>query len=241
MPFTKTFQVLDQFVKEFTKESTSKPISGEGARLFPFIPIEDPTGNSVDFLVRYYKRSGESAVEDVREFYPCIIIQDFAPKINSAIQWGKDYVEGVYDEVKKQREYVYLPIPMMFQFQVACVTKRKKESKGAEDWFLGKFQYGTAKFFEFNKIVSPEGFVADIVPYSVDSTEVEREDGRFETIYDFTLETFIHARAKSYIFVNEQEGFSGGNFSDTLEKLTVALSMGNIKDLETVLQYEFEV
>lgn len=241
MPLTKTYQVLEQFLKEFKKDSTDKPIPGEGSRVFPFIPIETMGGVTVDFLLRYYNRSGESSVEDVREFYPCIIIQDFAPEIDKSFQWGKTFVEGVYDEVNKKREYVSLPIAMNFRFQVSSVTKRKKESFGSTDWFLERFVSGGQDFFEFNKIQSEEGFVADIVPYSVNSTDIERGDGRFETVYDFTLKTFIHAKVKSYIFVPEQEGFSGGVFYDTLEKLKLSLSMGNLKDLETVLQYEFEI
>ena len=110
MPLTKTYQVLEQFLKEFKKDSTDKPIPGEGSRVFPFIPIETMGGVTVDFLLRYYNRSGESSVEDVREFYPCIIIQDFAPEIDKSFQFGKTFVEGVYDEVNKKREYVSLPI-----------------------------------------------------------------------------------------------------------------------------------
>lgn len=239
MPFTKTHQPFEQFVLQFTKDTEQKPISGEGSRLFPMLPLELFTGETADFMVRYYKRSGESSAEDVREYYPCIILQDFAPEIDSSMVWDKDWIEGFYDEVRQKRDKVYLPIPMTYKFQVSAVTKRKKESSGVNDWFLANFISNAPNFFEMNRFESSEGVVADIVPYSITATELERDDGRFETVYDFMLKTFIHAKAKSYIFVSDEVGYSGGNFEDTLEKLTVALEMGNLKNLETVLQHEF--
>lgn len=240
MPLTKTHQVLEQFSNEFLKLAINKPIASEGGRIFPFIGIETFGGKSTDFMVRYYKRSGESSVEDVAEYYPCIVIQDFMPEIDKSFKWGRNWVEGVYDEFQKKREIVFLPIPMEFKFQVSAVTKRKQEQMAVSDWFLSRFISGSQDFFTFNKFESEEGFVGDVVPYTISSNEVDRGDGRFEIAYDFILKTFIHTKVKNFIFV-ENQGFVGGDFQDTLEKISVSLSMGNLKDLETVLQHKIEL
>lgn len=245
MPFFKTHQPLEQFIKQFTDGTTPKTITGEGDRTFPMLPVTLFTGEVTDFLVRYYNRSGESSIEDVREYYPCIVIQDFIPEIDRTKLWDKDWLEGYYDEVSQTRDYITLPIPMIFKFQVSAVTKRQKEKAGVNDWFLEKFMCNDPKFFEFNKLQTDDGFVADITPYRVNTTEIPRMDGRFEYVYDFILETYIHAKSKSYIFVTDEDenptGVSGGDFRDTLEKIKASLSMGNLKDLETVLQHEFEL
>ena len=241
MPFTKTHQVFEQFLQKFISGTTPKTISGEGDREFPMLPVELFTGETTDFMVRYYKRSGESSVEDVREYYPCIVIQDFVPEIDKTKVWDKNWLEGIYDSANQTREYIVLPIPMVFKYQVSAITKRHKEAGSINDWFLENFISGMPNFFEFNKMQTDSGFVADIVPYRIDTVEIDRGDGRFEYVYDFTLQTYIHAKSKSYIFVSEQDGFSGGNFMETLEKLKVSLNIGNLKDLETVLQHEFEI
>lgn len=269
MLLTKTYQVVEQFVKQFTDKATMKQLSGD-KREFPFIPINIYGDKEVDFLVRYFNRSGESSIEDYREYYPCIVIQDFPPEIDKQRLWGKNWVEGVYDEVNKKREMVILPIPMNFKFQVSCITRRKKENMGANDWFLQNFISGTQDFFTFNKVDYGDGFVGNVVPYNVDISNITREDGRFEYVYDFSIKTFIHIHQKNYIFVKEtgvnntgvvtgetgnngtasnpnpsnnqpstKSGFVGGNFMDTLEDLRVTLSMGNLKDVEAVLQHKF--
>lgn len=239
--FTKTHQPVEQFINQFTKGTTVKTIPGEGDRLFPMLQIPLFTGEVSEFMVRYYKRSGESSVEDAREYYPCIVIQDFAPEIDATLLWGKEFVEGIFDEARGMREYVYLPVPMNYRFQVSAVTRRQKEASGINDWFLQRFISGTSSFFEFNKMQTDEGFVADVTPYTVKVSENPREDGRFEYVYDFTLKTYIHAKSKSYIFVSEQDGYCGGNFMDAVEKITTRLSIGNLANLNKVLQHEFDI
>jgi len=243
MPFTKTHQVPKEFFNFFLSKATKKPISGDN-RQHPMLPIELHTGGTEDFMVRYYKKGGESSAEDVREFYPCFVIQDFQPEIDKRRLWGRDYIDGIYDDVNKTTEKIILPIPFMYKFQVSVVAKRKREIDSANDWFMQNFSLHRPDCFTFNSFDTDEGKVGDIVPYRIEFTEIPREDRRFEYAYDFTLDTTIHARAKTYTASEEDgefNGFVGGNFEDALEKIKLTLKVGDLTGLKEVVYQNFEV
>lgn len=237
MPFFKTHEVPKGFFDLFLLETTKKVIQGDN-REHPMLPIDLYTGEQTDFMVRYYKRSGESSVEDVMEYYPCIVIQDFQPELNKTMLWGKDYVEGIVDVVSGKREIIYLPIPVTYRFQVSIVTRRLKEVQSANDWFLNKFSFNRPDCFEFNGIETDEGLVADIVPYTAQFGEVPRQDGRFEYVFDFTLDTVLHAKSKPYT-TNEDGSFAGGNFGDMVEKLTLVLNLKDYQQYKTLITENF--
>lgn len=248
MPFFKSHEVFEQFFNVFAKDTINKKLPGDSITELPFIPIKIFTGETTDFLLKYYKRSGESSIEDIGEYYPCIVIQDFQPEINKQELWGKNYVEGVIDSLRGMRERIILPLPMIYKFQVSVVTRRHKEIHGANDWFYENFDLGEPGFFTFNKMDTEDGFVGDIVPYWTMQNDVPREDNRFECAYDFTLKTYLHAKSKSYKFVQPTTGtnptpggFQGGNFEEMIEKIKIILQMQRFSDFERILQYEFEL
>lgn len=221
MPFFKTHEVSNAFFKFFLDQTAKKQIEGDN-REHPMLAVPLYTGETVDFMLRYYKRSGESSIEDVMEYYPCIVIQDFQPEIDKTKLYGRGYIEGMYDAINKTREYISLPIPLTYKFQVSVVTRRRKEVQGANDLFFQMFDFQVPDCFEFNRIETEEGFVADIVPYRASWGEVPREDRRFENAYDFTLDTHVHAKFKDYTY-DENLGFIGGNFRDALERINLTL------------------
>jgi len=240
MPFIKTHEVGEAFFNLFLDKATQKKVAGDSLNYHPMLPVTLYSGVDKDFMVRYYNRSGESSIEDTLEYYPCIVIQDFQPELDRSIVFGKDYIEGIVDELSGKTELITLPIPMSYRFQVSSVTRRLSEVQGAQDWFLNTFNFQRSDCFEFNKLETDEGYVADIVPYSVSFANVPREDGRFEYSYDFKLSTFIHAKSKQYTF-SEEGGYTGGNFEDMVESIKFALNMKNISTFEQILQTEFEI
>ena len=235
----KSHEVLDGFLKEFTRRGFYRPEDVNKDR--PYVAIETFNGN-VDFLVKYFNRSGESSAEDLQEEYPCIVIQDFTPVPNAKYRWGRDWIDGFYDKISGKTEQLFLPVPLLFRFQVTAITRKFSEKSGIIDWFYQHLMPSGVDFFEFNKVASEHGFVADIVPYKVTTNETELTDGRFFINYDFELETFIHFKAKSYTFVSNEVGFSGENFKDALEKISLSLETMSydslIKKLETILIIE---
>lgn len=239
MPFFKTHEVSKGFMEFFLDKSLSAKIEGDSLHEHPMIPVKVHTGETIDFMLRYFKRGGESSGEDTMAYFPCIVIQDFQPEINKALIYGKDYVEGVIDTLKGTREMIILPVPMKYRFQVSAITRRYKEAQGVQDWFLQNFDFQRPDCMEFNRIDTEDGMVADIVPYRAVFGEVPRDDGRFEYVFDFTLDTYIHAKAKSYTFVPEK-GFEGGNFEELVEKIKFTLKMQRMTDFERILQYEFD-
>lgn len=246
MPFIKTHEVSEGFFKEFLKETTKKTIQGDN-REHPMVSISLLTGEIKDFMVRYYNRSGESSMEDVMEYYPSIIIQDFQPELDKSRLWGKDYIEGIIDEISGTRELITLPIPLIYQFQVSVVTRRLKEIQGANDWFFNKFSFQRPDCFQFNELETEEGIAADIVPYTVEFNQVPREDRRFEYSYTFRLTAFVHAKAKEYDFVipvggTEDDGtFVGGTFKDMIQKIKSTLEVQDYSTFERIVQNNFEL
>lgn len=227
----KVSDVSSQFFNLFLEETVEESIVGD-TRVHPMLQI--PTTQKT--MVRYYKRSGESSVEDLKEYYPCIVIQDFKPKVNKEIVFGKDWMEGVIDTIKKQVEIVYLPVPMIFRYQVSSITGRRKDDEVIYDWFLSKFSFNVPASFEFNKFTTQDyGYVADFVPYKCSFSEIPREDGRFESVYDFELKLFLHAKSKKATFV-QGVGFSGGNFGDYLDKIDLVLYSNAISNVENLLR-----
>mgnify|MGYP003617552971 CR=1 FL=1 len=238
MPFSKTHEVPEAFFNIFLKEAVEKLIQGDN-RKHPMVSVPLHTGGSEDFMVRYYNRSGESSIEDVMEYYPCIVIQDFQPELDKRLLYGKDYVEGYLDKVSGTRELITLPIPLMYRFQVSVVTRRLKEIQSANDWFFNKFSFQRPDCFEFNIIETEEGKVGDVVPYNANFGQVPREDNRFEYSYDFVLNTFVHAKYKNYS-VTEDGSTTGGNFEDVLERLVLTLTVQDYEQFRMTIVDNFE-
>ena len=141
----------------------------------------------------------------------------------------------IFDVINGTVDKVILPVPLMYRFQVSAVTRRLKEIQSIGNWFLREFNMQGAGFFEFNKVQTPNGFVADITPYRVDSAEVPREDGRFEYTYTFEIDTYVHVHHKKITWDSET-GYSGGNFQDAVMGLNIALNTQDYRKLAKVLE-----
>ena len=48
--------------------------------------------------------------------------------------------------------------------------------------------------FLFNKKLSGDDEVGDVVPYTIRATDIPRNDGVFETNYEFTLSVWLYVR-----------------------------------------------
>lgn len=236
MPFVKTYEVINEFFQVFLKHTTEKQIPGDN-RLHPMLPIPI-FGEDRDFLVRYYKRSGDGGVEDIYNFYPCIVIQDFTPEIIKSRVFGMHTVDGFYDQISKKVEVITLPIPMLFRFQVSSFALSHKEILGCNDWFNLNFNFSAPDCLLMNQLQTAEGVIGDVVPYKISMSEGDVDDGRFSTNYTFDLETYVHAKFKDY-YVDPNSGVVGGNFEDTIQKLTLNLYQKDVIGFERELLKSF--
>lgn len=235
MPFVKTHEVIWEFFNVFLKNTTEKNIPKD-SRLHPMLTIPI-FGSPIDFMVRYYKRSGDGGMEDVYNYYPCIVMQDFSPEIDSTKLWGKDFIEGYYDKVAKKREVVTLPIPMKFKFQVSSFTLSHKELLAVNDWFNVNFNFNRPDYFLFNSFMTYDGLAGDVVPYKVSVSDGDVDENRFSTNYSFELSTYLHAKFKDYSI--EGGSVVGGSFEDTLENIIINLSVQDLKGVEKELIKSF--
>lgn len=238
MPFLKTREVPNEFFNLFLNRATDKQIIGDN-RFHPMLPITVKE-ETKDFLVRYFNRSGESGVEDLMEYVPCVIIQDFQPELNRTRLFGMSYETGYFDKDTNKLEKIYLPIPYTYRFQVSAITGRLSDNYAIQDWFNEEFLFNSNGFFMMNQLLTEEGTIGDVVPYIVEMQDVPREDNRFESSYMFTLQTYLHAKAKNYS-IDDAGNIIGGNFEDVYQKLSLKLSQRDLKGYKELLHEEFIV
>lgn len=142
-------------------------------------------------LTRYAKKSSKDYVEEQEnQVYPCIAIQDYIPVprdewfIDMKAYFGGKSLDGLTG-------YLYQrPIWMDFRYDVSIAAKSYNDYMAMQDYFLQNFVYG--KRFIFNKQLSGEDLVGDIVPYKIRETEIPRTDGVQETNYEFTLNAWLY-------------------------------------------------
>lgn len=147
----------------------------------------------VTLNVRYAKKSSDDYSEEQdKQIYPCIAIQDYIP--NPKQEWYIDmhpYFGGISEDGFKAFLYDR-PIWMEFRFDVSTATKSYYENIALRDLFLRKFQSNIR--FLFNKKLSGDDEVGDVVPYTIRATDIPRNDGVFETNYEFTLSVWLYVR-----------------------------------------------
>ena len=117
---TSLHQPLEQFVKQFMDKSTPMTLDTDDS-VQPFIPLTTHSGDSFNALLRYFSRGGETSVEEFSEYYPCVVIQDFQPSLDSTRMRGIDFLDGFYDPINHKVIKEYLPIPYKFRFQVSSI------------------------------------------------------------------------------------------------------------------------
>ena len=124
--------------------------------------------------------------------YPCIAVQNYTPTpkeewfIDMHPYFGGRSMDGI-------KAYLYQrPIWMNFRYDVSIVSKGYSEYMAMQQLFLTKFVYG--KRFVFDKRLTGEAEVGDIVAYTVRQTDIPRMDGVLETNYEFNLAPWIYAK-----------------------------------------------
>ena len=172
--------------------SSISQVNEEFFSLFRGLTIKRKNKN-VTLNVRYAKKSSDDYSEEQdKQIYPCIAIQDYVP--NPKQEWYIDmhpYFGGISEDGFKAFLYDR-PIWMEFRFDVSTATKSYYENIALRDLFLRKFQSNIR--FLFNKKLSGDDEVGDVVPYTIRATDIPRNDGVFETNYEFTLSVWLYVR-----------------------------------------------
>lgn len=197
MPFFKSSEVKDQFYLVFLDEATQSPLYGMPQF---FLTLSDIDGAETSALLRFFNRSGASKVEDFHEQYPCVVIQDFAPEIDRARLLPREFVEGAANTDTWEVQKVYLPLPFNFRFQVSAVADNSRDINIMFDWFARYFEVVQGNgFFTFKRELSPDfGEVGEIVPYTLNYSNLERGDGRYEYVFDFLLKANLHLKSAEW-------------------------------------------
>lgn len=166
-----------------------RQVNSEFFRTFYGLKI-DVEGTEKTIMCRYAKKSGQDyAEEQENQVYPCIAIQDYAPTIKT--EWYVDmkaYFGGKSLDCLKG--YLYMrPIWMEFRYDVSIAAKSYNDFLAMSDYFMENFVYGVR--FIFNKQLSGEDLVGDIVPYTIRQNDIPRTDGVHETNYEFTCSVWL--------------------------------------------------
>lgn len=157
-----------------------------------FYGITIPNGDSTQKVKCIYakKSSVDYSELDANQIYPCIAIQDYPPSIKE--NWYVDlhtYFGGLSaDELKGY--LIRRPIWMQFRYDVSIAALKYSDYMSLQDYFMQNF-VGEKRFI-FNKQLSGDDTVGDIVPYDVRLTEIPRTDGVQEMNYEFTLSAWLH-------------------------------------------------
>jgi hypothetical protein len=104
----------------------------------------------------------------------------------------RQYFDGAISADRLKGYLSMKPIYMEFRYDVSIAAKGYLEYTAMKDYFLKNFVYGER--FIFDKRLSGEDTVGDIVPYEVFGTDITRTDGIFETNYEFRLLAWLHIK-----------------------------------------------
>lgn len=198
MEFSSIYEVDEQFFLQFLNEAEQKELPDQpDGTTSPFLKLATQYAEDFYTLLRYAKRSGGEALEEHGVYYPCITINSEAPQVSKKrMLFVKDWFLGGFDIINATVDQIFMPIPLDFRYQVSVACYKKSERDAIEEWFLRKFNYHRiGNGMLLNVTETEEGDLGVAVPFSVATQEVGREDGVFEKIFDFTLETFVHLKA----------------------------------------------
>lgn len=169
-------------------------VNREFFKLFDNLQIEYEDGNIFVPKYRYARKSSyDYTEEDAEPIYPCIAVQDYAPTPSD--RWYVDlrrYFDGEISEDKLKGYLTMKPIYMEFRYDVSIAAKSFLEHTAMKDYFLKHFVYGGS--FLFDKRLSGDDAVGDVIPYEVFATDITRADGIFETNYEFRLLAWLYVK-----------------------------------------------
>jgi|LSQX01.1.fsa_nt_gb hypothetical protein len=176
--FRKTSQVNEQFFKKLYSVQ---------------ITLSESVTKNV--LVRYAKKSSEDYSEESdQQIYPCIAIQDYTPTLKP--EWWIDLTKYPYIDKDTLTEENYTgllfsrPVWMLFNFDVSVVSKSYSEYTALKDYMLANYVSRYVMLFD-----NPDLFIGETdkirVPYTINISDVPRNDGVFETNYEFSLSVWM--------------------------------------------------
>ena len=150
---------------------------------------------------RYYKKSSNDYTEEQQQQeYPCIVIQDYAPKLDYRAYVDQKKYQGATNLKGTLIELLRRPLWMDFVFDVSIVAKSYFDYQKLQDYFLQNFLSKTSFIFNKEDLSDlGEGEVGDVVPYEISVTDVPRTDGCFETNFQFTLLVWIAITASEEV------------------------------------------
>lgn len=154
-------------------------------------------------LCRYARKSSKDYVEEQsNQIYPCIAIQDYTPAIKD--DWYvdmKSYFGG--KSLDGLTGYLFMrPIWMEFRYDVGIAAKSYNEFLTLQDYFMENFVYGVR--FIFNKQLSGDDTVGDIVPYTVRENYIPRTDGVYEINYEFTCSVWLQPQEPKEVSIIQE-------------------------------------
>ncbi len=198
MPEFKNFNEVDrEFYNLFLRKAVSKIIPPVKSAQ-PYIPIVTHKEEVVDVLVRFFKRSGGSQIEEFAAAYPVISIQNFSPVVDPQRNIkSREYYEGGFyttDEGDREGSKIFFPIPLIFRYQVAIASRYESHHNALLEWFYRTFHfYHTEPCFLMNTVETLDsGKLGTVVPYKVTMNDVPREDKFYEANFEFELKPFVH-------------------------------------------------
>lgn len=168
-------------------------------------------------LCRYARKSSfDYSEEQLSQIYPCIAIQDYTPNIKD--EWYvdmKQYFGG--KSIDGLKGYLFSrPIWMEFRYDVSISAKSYNEFLALQDYFMENYVYGVR--FIFDKRLSGDNMVGDIVPYTVRENYIPRNDGVYEINYEFTCSVWLQPQEPKEV--------------DIVQKIVLSGSSGTLSDME---------
>ena len=152
---------------------------------------------------RYAKKSSyDYSEEDDNQKYPCIAIQDYTPSpktewfVDMRPYFGGKSLDGLTGFLYQR------PIWMEFRYDVSIASLSYNQYMMMQDYFMQNFVYG--KRFVFNKKLSGEDLVGDIVPYTIRETDIPRTDGVLEKNYEFTCSVWLYPQTPEEVDLVQQ-------------------------------------
>lgn len=202
MEFSSINEVNREFINLFLGKSTQRHLPNEEVTS-PFIAITTYNNEVIQVLLRHYNKGGAKKHTENYGYYPVIVIQPFTPVPDPKRNiWVKDWIEGGYkyattEEEESTGSIIYFPIGLTFKYQISVITEFEHHKDAVDTWFYKNFDITkTEACFLMNQTETEEdGNLGVAVPYKVEVTNLGiRDDRRYETIYDFTLDPFIHLK-----------------------------------------------
>jgi hypothetical protein len=142
----------------------------------------------------------KARLKRLKSFYPCIVIQNFAPELDRTRALAKEDILGATNNAGTQTQQDYLPIPFTFKYVISAVSRRKKEIDAIHEWMISTFDFQrTYGHLMFKKTTTTfDGDLGVVVPFTSRISDVPRSDGRFEYSYFMDLKPSIHIKTAEW-------------------------------------------